>query len=99
MANKLNLNVAKTEFLLIGSKPVMKSISDSELNIKIYHTPIKKIEECKSLGVTIDQHWSWNSNTNNILAAEISALRRLQEFADKQTLLFVYYALIYPYFK
>lgn len=56
MANKLNLNVAKTEFLLIGSKPVMKCISDSELNIKIYHTPIKKIEECKSLGVTIDQH-------------------------------------------
>ena len=35
MANKLSLNVAKTEFLLIGSKPMMKGISDSELSIKI----------------------------------------------------------------
>ena len=52
MANKLSLNVAKTEFLLsIGSKPMMKGISDSELRIKIDNTPIKKIQECKGLGI------------------------------------------------
>ena len=48
-ANKLGLNVAKTEFLLIGSKPIMKSTSDSELSIKIDNTPIKKIQECKKI--------------------------------------------------
>ena len=43
-----------------------------------------------------------NSNTENIckkITAGISALQRLQEFADKQTLLSLYNALIYPYFK
>jgi hypothetical protein len=29
IANKLSLNVAKTEFMLIGSKPMIKNISDS----------------------------------------------------------------------
>lgn len=56
----------------------------------------------QSLGVTIDQHLSWNSNTDNIckkITAGISALRRLKDFADKETLLSVYNALIYSYFK
>ena len=66
IANKLSLNVAKTEFILIGSKPMIKSISYSHLSIKIDNKPIKQIHECKSLGVIIDQHVSWNSNTDNI---------------------------------
>ena len=50
----------------------------------------------------IDKHLSWNDNTNHIckkVTAGISALRRLKEYADKHTLLSVYNALIYPYFK
>ena len=81
---------------------MIKCISDSHLSIKIDNKPIKQIHECKSLGVIIDQHLSWNSNTDNIckqITAGISALRRLKDFADKQTLLSVYNALVYPYFK
>ena len=40
MANKLSLNVAKTEFMLIGSKPMITNISDFHLNIKIDNKPI-----------------------------------------------------------
>ena len=36
IANKLSLNVAKTEFILIGSKPMIKSISNKQPNISIY---------------------------------------------------------------
>jgi hypothetical protein len=35
IANKLSLNVAKTEFMLIGSKQIIKSISNLQLNVKI----------------------------------------------------------------
>ena len=35
IANKLSLNVAKTEFMLIGSKQMIKSISNLQLNVKI----------------------------------------------------------------
>ena len=77
---------------------MIKSISDSHLSIKIDNKPIKQIHECKSLGVITDQHLSWNSNTDNIckkITAGISALRRLKDFADKQTLLSVYNAPIF----
>ena len=40
MANKLSLSVAKTEFMLIGSKPMITNISDFHLNIKIDNKPI-----------------------------------------------------------
>ena len=66
MANKLILNVAKTEFILIGSKHMIKSISDFQLNIKIDNKAIKQIHVCKSLRVIIDEHLTWNNNTNNI---------------------------------
>ena len=102
IANKLSLNVAKTEFILIGSKPMIKGTADFHLNIKIDNKPIKQTQEFKSLGVIIDQYLSWNSNTENIckkVTAGISALRRVKDLADRETLFSVYNALIYPYFK
>jgi hypothetical protein len=56
IANKLSLNVAKTEFMLIGSKPMIKNISDSCPNVYIENIQIKQVHECKTLGVTIDQY-------------------------------------------
>ena len=87
--------------MLIGSKQMIKSISNSQLNVKIENKSIKQVYETKTLGVTIDQHLSWRTNTENIckkITSGISALRRLKEFADKQTLLSVYNAIVRPYF-
>jgi hypothetical protein len=41
IANKLSLNVAKTEFMLIVSKPMIKNISDSCPNVYIENIRIK----------------------------------------------------------
>ncbi|XP_046854983.1 uncharacterized protein LOC124448017, partial [Xenia sp. Carnegie-2017] len=49
----------------------------------------------------IDQHLSWKSHTDKIckkVAAGISALRKLKEYTDKQTLISIYNALVHPYF-
>ena len=46
-------------------------------------------------------HLSWKSNTENIcrkITSGISALRRLRDFVDRQTLLSVYNAIVRPYF-
>ena len=86
MANKLSLNVAKTEFMLIGSQRMIK---DAHPNISIENKQIKQVYECKTLGITVDQHLSWKSNTNNIcrkIAAGISALRHVKPFVEKDTL-------------
>ena len=66
IANKLSLNVAKTEFMLIGSKPMIKSISNAQPNVIIENKPIKQVYDCKTLGVTVDQDLSWKNNTENI---------------------------------
>ena len=51
IANRLTLNVAKTEFMLIGSKQIIKSISDLQLNVVIENRPVKHVIECKTLGL------------------------------------------------
>ena len=101
IANKLSLNVAKTEFMLIGLKQIIKSISNLQLNVKIENKSIKQVYESKTVGVTIDQYLSWRTNTENIckkITSGISAFRRLKEFADKQTLLSVYNTIVRPCF-
>jgi hypothetical protein len=55
MANKLSLNVAKTEFMLIGSK---RMITNFHPNIIIENKQIKQVYECKTLGIIVDQHLS-----------------------------------------
>jgi hypothetical protein len=72
-ANKLSLNIAKTEFMLIGSRSLVHTVSDSNLNIMIENAPIKQVKECKTLGVIVDQHLSWKSNTESICKKITSA--------------------------
>ena len=61
IANRLTLNVEKTEFMLIGSKQMIK-ISDLQLNVVIENKPVKHVIECKTLGITLDQYLSWKSS-------------------------------------
>ena len=92
ITNKLSLNVAKTEFILIGSKSMIKSISNSHPNVFIENKQIKQVYECKTLGVQIDQHLSWKGNTDEIckkVTAGISAIRRIKPFDDQDTLILI----------
>ena len=43
IANRLTLNVAKTEFMLIGTKQMIKSISNLQLNVVIENNPVKQV--------------------------------------------------------
>ena len=88
-ANKLSLNMAKTEFIVIGSKPILASVADTSPNIFIDSKPIKQINEYK--------HLSWKSNTDYIgkrITSGIFALRRIRQFVDRDTLLYVYKSLV-----
>ena len=53
LANKLSLNLVKTEYLLIGSRSKINNLT-SEPNIVINNRPIKRVTETKSLGILID---------------------------------------------
>jgi hypothetical protein len=102
MANKLSLNVAKTEFMLIGSPQMIRNASNSQPNILIENKQIQQVNKSRTLGTTIDQHLSWKSNTENIckkITSGISALRRVKPFiAERDTLISIYNAIVRPYF-
>ena len=87
--------------MLIGSKPMIKNISASHPNVFIENQQIKQVNECKTLGATIDQHLSWKRNTDKIckkVTAGISAIRHIKSFVDQDTLVFIYNAIVRPYF-
>ena len=93
-SDKLSLNVAKTEFRLIGSKQMIKNFHP---NIIIENKQIKQVYECKTLGIIVDQRLSWKSNTENIckkITSGISALRRVKPFVNKDTLISIYNAIV-----
>ena len=100
LANKLNLNVAKTEFILIGSHYNLRNLhAQPEINIGQNH--IKQVTHSKVLGVEIDQFLSWHEHTDKIakkVTSGLGAIKRIREFVDKKTLINVHNALVQPHF-
>ena len=57
-ANKLTLNMTKTEFLQIGSKQRLLNFTVNP-TANINQFPIKRVSTVKSLGVHIDENLTW----------------------------------------
>ena len=100
LANKLSLNVAKTEFLLIGSHHKLNNL-DSKPSVNIGHDSIKQVQHSTVLGVEIDEYLSWKKHIENVVkkvTSGIGAMRRIRDFVDRETLSSIYNALIRPHF-
>ena len=101
VTNRLSLNIAKTEFVIIGSRQRLLVHSNEHINIEIDGLAIKKVNETKSLGLQIDEHLTWARHVENVskkIASAIGALKRVRQFIDTNTALKIYGALIQPYF-
>ena len=61
-ANKLSLNVAKTEFMVISLRQKLQSLNDYTMNIHIGDAPINQSNQSKSLGLIIDENLSWKAH-------------------------------------
>jgi hypothetical protein len=73
LANKLSLNVAKTEFLLIGSHHKLNNL-DSQPSVNIGHDSIKQVQHSRVLGVEIDENLSWNKHIENVVKKVTSGI-------------------------
>ena len=99
-ANKLSLNVAKTELMIIGSRQRL-SVQNEDVEIRIDDQIIKRVEHTKSLGVTIDAHLTWCRHVEEISSkvfSAIGAFKRVRPFIPKETAIQIYNALILPNF-
>ena len=100
-ANKLSLNIGKTECVLIGSSHKTKH-ADTQLQLDRENEMVKKVKNTKVLGVQLDENLNWEKHIIDYISSKVSsgigAIKRLKEFVDKSTLVKVYNALIQPYF-
>ena len=71
MANRLSLNIAKTEFMMIGSRQRLINHDVSNLNICVNNTQIKRVQHTKSLGITIDENLTWKNHVDVICKKNI----------------------------
>ena len=82
--NKLSLNVAKTEFMVIGSRQRLATFDGHEINVFVGNDQIERVNSSKSLGLKIDENLTWKRHIDEI-SKKVSAAR-------------VYQGLIEPYF-
>jgi len=65
VSNRLPLNATKTEFMLIGSRQRLSTLSDT-LKLSIDNVPIEQVSSVKSLGVCINENLTWHSHTDKL---------------------------------
>ncbi len=64
--NKLSLNIAKTEVMVIGSRQRIKTLTN-EIDIEINGNMVNQVTSVKSLGVHLANHLMWSEHTNKTM--------------------------------
>ena len=97
LANRLTLNVEKTNFINFKSHRKIKPVN---LALTLEGSPIRQVDSTKFLGVFLDQHLSWKTHINYIsqkIAKNIGIISRIAYLLPRTIRLNLYYSLILPY--
>ena len=94
-ANKISLNVGKTELVLFTSS---KKQLDCDLKIKLKGKRLYETDSVKYLGIQIDKRLTWKQHINHValkLNKANAMLSKLRHVLDIKTLRSVYYYAIF----
>ena len=94
-ANKLSLNVQKTNYMIYSN-----TISSLPGNIIFDNIAIQKVNSTKFLGVIIDNKLSWKLHIDNIcktVSRNVGVINKLKHFFPTRILFMLYSTLILPY--
>lgn len=94
-ANKLSLNIDKTHYMLFSN-----TLTELPNNVNIHNTELKKVDNTKFLGLSIDSDLSWKSHINylsKVLSRNSGILNKLKHVFPHHILLGLYSTLITPY--
>ena len=101
LANKLSLNIAKTEFMVIGSRQRLTTFDDHELCVTVNGASVKQVKSAKTLGITLDENLTWRNHVDAItknISSGIGALKRVRGLIDQETANKAYQGFIELYF-
>lgn len=96
-ANKLSLNIDKTNFVIFH--PRQKKIINS-ISLNINNKPIKQKDSIKYLGIIMDSNLSWKEHIKQLskkISRGIGLISKLRHYVSKCILTQLYYSLIYPF--
>ena len=89
-ANKLSLNIAKTEYMIIGSRQRLSTFDNYNLKVCVDNDQINRVVKFKSVGLTIDENLTWKCHIDDItkmVSSGIGALKRMRYFVSEETTL------------
>lgn len=98
-ANKLSLNISKTQYIIFMSRGRTVDQSQS-YPVLIDNVPINRVYSAKFLGVTLDDKLTWNEHVTYIkskIAKNIGLICKAKKVFSPSTLITLYFTLIYPY--
>ena len=96
-ANKLSLNIEKTNFILFKQRNKQTDMNDE---IQINTTSISRIYQTKFLGVVISSDLSWDHHTKYVcskISKGIGIIYKARFKLNLQSLVSLYYSFVYPY--
>jgi len=94
------LNVAKTESMVIASKPKLTRLQSQRIQITHNKTAIKSVDSHKLLGLVLDQQLTWNLHINQVCSKvlkRINLLRAIKPYLPHCARLSFYKFLIQPF--
>ena len=97
-ANKLTLNVKKSNLLVFDSRKNSKE--KPPVNLSINDEELKQKDFAKYLGVYFDKQLSWSKHTeitNNTLHKGIGVLTKLRKYVQKETMKNFFNSFLKPY--
>jgi len=97
-ANKLTLNLDKTNYILFKSH--RKPCPSQYPILSINGTPLSRVESTKFLGVYVDQHLTWKDHIKCIsskIAKNTGIIARTAYLLPPSVRIKLYYTLVYPY--
>ena len=97
-ANKLSLNIAKSNFVIFHPPQKKKTFN---IRLSVNDKPLKEKPYFQYLGVMLDSHLNWKAHVSHVMKKterNIGLISKLRYFVNTNTLVSLYYALIYPFF-
>ena len=99
-ANKLSLNVSKTQYILFMKPSQTENIPLKLPKLCINETDIKRVNSTTFLGVVIDEHLSWKKQINlisNKVSKNLGIMYKTKHLLNRNCLKNLYFAFIHSY--
>ena len=85
LQNGLKLNPCKTESIIFGTVPKLRTISNQKPTLECLGTPISLADSAKILGVTLDESLTLNKHVTNVVSSCNFHIRALNHIRSSLT--------------